>query len=184
MRNLPQRVGKSAEAIWRTEVTDSLYRLQLVESSTLASPISAAALFQSGADPVPPDQEQSAPWDDGENQILPTVPAIDLGRRKDCAAIPQEPTPKEQEKSRNQAGSHCGGAFDACKIDCSDGEQPRESQDNPDSLMVPLCPGWAARAARKGGHGSLRSGYRMQKGRPKAAALFISWFEARSRKAK
>jgi hypothetical protein len=87
------------------------------------------------------EREQSAPQNGGENQILPTVPAIDLGRREDCAAIPQKPTPKEQEKSRNQAGSHFGAAFYACKIDCSQGEQPRESQDDPDSRVVPLCPG-------------------------------------------
>jgi len=109
------------------------------------------------------EREQSAPQNGGENQILPTVPAIDLGRREDCAAIPQKPTPKEQEKSRNQAGSHFGAAFYACKIDCSQGEQPRESQDDRDSRVVPLCPGWAARAARTVGHGSLRSGYQMKR---------------------
>ena len=57
--------------------------------------------------------------------------------REDCAAIPQEPTPKEEGKSRNQAGSLCGAAFDTCKIHCSDGEQAREGQDDPDSRVAP-----------------------------------------------
>src|SRR3984957_5357659 len=49
MRNLPQRVGKSAEAIWRTVVlTQTLYRLRPGESSRFASPISLALFFSSG----------------------------------------------------------------------------------------------------------------------------------------
>jgi|SRR5580698_8012222 hypothetical protein len=49
MRNLPQRVGKSAEAIWRTVVlTQTLYRLRPAGSSTLASPISLPLYFRAG----------------------------------------------------------------------------------------------------------------------------------------
>src|SRR5580700_3563034 len=49
MRNLPQRVGKSAEAIWRTVVlTQTLYRLRSTESSTSASPISLPLYFTAG----------------------------------------------------------------------------------------------------------------------------------------
>jgi hypothetical protein len=49
MRNLPQRVGKSAEAIWRTVVlTQTLYRLRPAGSSTLASPISPKLYFRAG----------------------------------------------------------------------------------------------------------------------------------------
>jgi hypothetical protein len=72
---------------------DRLYEEGDFGSSTRPSPCKKA-------DPEPPEKKQSAPKNRRENQILPPVLLIDLGRRKDRAAIATVALSEEKRKTR------------------------------------------------------------------------------------